>query len=379
MSVLSTYKKILRRFFCSLSPFFPLSLSHSLFLPLSPSPLLLFALSLCLSFSVHSQPTHCLQRLADSESLFQTGIFEDIPDILEDCLRSYEQPEKLRALKLLVLSRYMNDDITGAEETMHQLLKEFPQFKPDINDPVDFQYIFHTFTVKRLISVGIFAGSETAWGIITEPWSPFADEYLYAPGFPGYAVGPQINFHITKNLVINSQPALSSYKFRIHYESPINGILDLKQQEQQMLIELPLNIQFEFLKSRVKPYFKLGGTVGLLMSSHTKSNIERYDPVNNEITFTSGDIRNDNTEFRNNLFFFAGGGIGMNIELNKSRFFVEINYCQSLNEMLKKDAKRYDQSSLWTEGWFDSDFRINKASLRAGFVKSFYLIRTHKQ
>jgi hypothetical protein len=336
-------------------------------------------LSLCLSFSVHPQPTHCLQRLADAESLFQTGIFEDIPDILEDCLRSYEQPEKLRALKLLVLSRYMNDDITGAEETMHQLLKEFPQFKPDINDPVDFQYIFHTFTVKRLISVGIFAGSETAWGIITEPWSPFADEYLYAPGFPGYAVGPQINFHITKNLVINSQPALSSYKFRIHYESPINGILDLKQQEQQMLIELPLNIQFEFLKSRVKPYFKLGGTVGLLMSSHTKSNIERYDPVNNEITFTSGDIRNDNTEFRNNLFFFAGGGIGMNIDFNKNRFFVELNYNQSLNEMLKEGSNRYDQASLWTEGWFDSDFRINKASLRAGFVKSFYLIRTHKQ
>ena len=68
----------------------------------------------------------------------------------------------------------------------------------------------------------------------------------------------------------------------------------------------------------------------------------------------------------------------MNIDFNKNRFFVEINYNQSLNEMLKKGAKRYDQTSLWTQGWFDSDFRINRASLRLGFVKSFYLVRKHK-
>jgi hypothetical protein len=347
--------------------------------PLAPSLLLPLTLSLLFSLNSFSQTENCIQQLADAESLFQTGIFEDIPDVLEDCLHFYESPEKIRALKLLVLSKYMNDDITGAEETMQQLLKEFPHFKPDVNDPVDFQYIYNTFQVRRLVSIGLFAGGETAWGIITEPWSPFADQYTYAPGFPGYVIGPQINFHVTKNLVINSQPALSSYQFRIHYESPINGILDLKQQEQQMLIEFPLNIQFEFLKSRIKPYCKLGGTVGLLISSHTKSNIERYDPGINKIIFTSGDIKNDHLEFRNNPIFFGGVGIGMNIDFNKYRFFAEVNYHQSFNQMLKKGTNRYDQTSLWTEGWFDSDFRINRASLRIGFVKSIYWIRKKQE
>ena len=306
MTVISLYIIKLRRFLSPSrplppSPFRPLALSLPPSLPLS------LLLSLILSFNLYSQQSiNCLQRLMDAESLFQTGIFEDIPDILEDCLDSYEQPDKLRALKLIVLSRYLNDDITGAEGTMHQLLKEFPRFKPETNDPVDFQFIFNTFQVNRLFSIGIFAGSETAWGTITEPWSPFQDKYSYAPGFPGYAIGSQINFYITKNIVINTQPALSSYKFRIHYDSPINGILNLKQQEQQMLIDLPLNFQFEFLKSRIKPYFKLGGTVGLLIASHTKSNIERYDPNSNETIFTSEDIRNDNTEFRNKTMFFAG-------------------------------------------------------------------------
>jgi hypothetical protein len=375
MSAISSYNKIFPRFFGSPSP--PLPLSPALPFSLSPIPPL--ALSLFLSFNTFSQPTNCLQHLSDAESLFQTGIFEDIPDILEECLDSYQPPEKLKAMKLIVLSRYMNDDITGSEETMHILLKEFPLFKPDASDPVDFQFVYNTFRVQRLVDAGIFLGSETAWGIITEPWSPFTDEFNYAPGFPGYSLGAQINYHITKNLVLNSQPALSSYKFRIHYDSPINGILDLKQQEQQTIIELPLNIQAEFLKSRIKPYVKLGGTIGFLMSSNTKSSIERYDPVNDKTIFTSGDIINDNKEYRNKLIFFAGGGIGMNVDFNKYRFFTELNYHQSLTEMLKKGTNRYDQVSLWTEGWYDSDFRINKVSLRVGFVKSFYWIRKRKQ
>jgi hypothetical protein len=376
MSVLSLYKSIVQRFIRPLSP----SLHPSVPPSLRPSFPLSLLLSLVLSFNLYSQqPTNCLQRLVDAESLFQTGIFEDIPDILEDCLRSYEPQEKQRALKLIALSRYMNDDITGAEETMRLLLKEFPLFKPDASDPIDFQFVYNEFKVRRLFDIGIFAGSGTAWGIITEPWSPFADEFTYAPGFPGYDIGSQISFHIIKNLVINSQPALSSYKFRIHYDSSINGILDLKQSEQQTLIELPLNVQVEFLQSHIKPYFKLGGTIGFLISSNTKSSIERYDPTYDETIFTSGDIINDHKEYRNNLIFFAGGGIGLNIDFNKYRLFTELNYHQSLNEMLKKGSNRYDQESLWTEGWYDSDLRINKVSLRVGFVKSFYWIKKRKQ
>jgi hypothetical protein len=363
MSAISAYKTIFRR----------------LFHPLPPSPILPIAFSLFLSFNAFSQTTNCLQRLSDAESLFQTGIFEDIPDILEECLDTYQPPEKLKAMKLIVLSRYMNDDVNGSEETMHLLLKEFPLFKPDAGDPVDFQYVYNTFQVQRLVDAGIFLGSETAWGIITEPWSPFTDEFNYAPGFPGYSLGAQINYHLTKNLVLNSQPALSSYKFRIHHDSPINGILDLKQQEQQTIIELPINIQAEFLKSRIKPYVKLGGTIGFLMSSNTKSTIERYDPVNGGTIFTSREIINDHKEFRKNMVFLAGGGIGLNVDFNKYRFFSELNYHQSFSGILKKGANRYDQVNLWTEGWFDSDFRINKVSLRFGFVKSFYWIRKKKQ
>ncbi len=371
MPVISSYINKLRRL---LSPTLPFSLSPPHSFPLS------LLLSLILTLNINAQePSNCNQRLTDAESLFQTGIFEDIPDVLEDCLDTYEPQDKLRALKLLVLSRYMNDDITGAEETIQRLLKEFPLFRPEQDDPVDFQYLFNTFQVKRLFSIGLFAGTETAWGVIKEPWSPFKDKFSYVPGFPGYIIGAQINIHITKYLVINTQPSLSSYKFRLHYDNPINGILDLKQQEQQTLLEFPVYFRFEFLKSRIKPYIKAGGTVGLLLSAHTKSNLERYDPNSDEIIFSSGDIKNEITEFRNNPLFFVGGAAGMNIDLNKNRLFVELNYDHCFNQMLKKDVNRFDEESLWTEGWFDSDFRLNRTAIKVGFVKSFYTVRKHKQ
>lgn len=326
----------------------------------------------------YAQEAPCLERLSDAEQLFQMGIFEDVSVLLEECLDSYEPAEKQRAYKLIVLSRYMNDDIVAAEETMHKLLKEFPSFVPADDDPVDFQFVYSTFRVKKLCDIGLVLGPELAWGTITEPWSPFSERFRYNPGFPGYAAGVRINFFITKNLLINTQPVFSSYKFRIHYATPVNGILQMDQKEQHMLIEIPLYVQAELFKSRIKPYFKAGGMIGYLLSSNINGNIERFDTAGDEIIFTTDNNTQDNKNFRNNLNYFVGGGIGMNIDLNKFRIFTELNWHHSVNEILKQGTNRFDQSSLWTVGWFDSDFRLNKVSLRIGITKSIYWIKKQK-
>jgi len=326
----------------------------------------------------YAQEDPCTGRLSDAEQLFQLGVFEDVATLLEECLDTYEPAEKQRAYKLIILSRYMNDDITTAEETMHALLKEFPSFVPADDDPVDFQFVYSTFQVKKLCDIGLVLGPELVWGNISEPWSPFSDRFRYNPGFPGYAAGARINFFITKNLFINTQPVFSSYTFNIHYEAPVNGILQLYQKEQHMLIEIPLFVQAEFFKSRITPYIKAGGMIGYLLSSTTQSNIERFDATGDEIIFTTDNNTQDNKEYRNNLNYFVGGGIGMNIDLNKFRIFAELNWHHSINEILKKETNRYDQNTLWTEGWFDSDFRLNKVSLRIGIAKSIYWIKKQK-
>jgi hypothetical protein len=115
--------------------------------------------------------------------------------------------------------------------------------------------------------------------------------------------------------------------------------------------------------------------IGLLIASGTESNIGRLDPLTRESIYITETISRDNLDERKKIHYYPGGGIGMKINYNKTCFFIEANYHQSLNEILKKGTNRFDQNSVWTEGWFDSDFRLSKASIRVGFVKKFFLIR----
>jgi len=75
------------------------------------------------------------------------------------------------------------------------------------------------------------------------------------------------------------------------------------------------------------------------------------------------------------LNYYAGGGVGLKINFTKFYLFSEIIYLHPLNTVLEKSENRYNQPSLWTEGWMDSDFRIIHTSLRIGIVKSFHRVK----
>ena len=86
-------------------------------------------------------------------------------------------------------------------------------------------------------------------------------------------------------------------------------------------------------------------------------------------------MRRDHQEFRNSLYYFLGGGIGVRINLKKSYIFTEVDYHISLNKTLKKGTDRYDQTNLWTHAWIDSDFGLMNTSIRVGIARSIYTIK----
>ena len=73
------------------------------------------------------QEDDCLVRLDVSETLFNSGIFEDIPGLLEECLESYTEENRKQAFRLIVLAYYMNDDVESAENAMQNLLSAYPE------------------------------------------------------------------------------------------------------------------------------------------------------------------------------------------------------------------------------------------------------------
>lgn len=320
-----------------------------------------------------AQDQDCLSKLDGAETLFNNGLFEEVPALLENCMELYNETDKQKAYRLIILAHYMNDDVTAAEESMYFLLKEFPDFMPAANDLVDFQYIFNSFSVRRSLDLGVSIGPAWTYGRIIEPFSPFSDKFTYRANGPGLFAAAYIDIPVASLFSINTEPGYLLAKYEIHYKEEINGIWNIEQSETSSLIQLPVYAKVTFLESTMQLYAKAGFMLGYMTGAKTQSNIERIDPGTGVITQPS--IQRDHMEYRNRLYYFLGGGVGLKINFKKTYIFTEVDYHVSLNKTLKKETSRYDQTNLWTHGWIDSDFGLNNLSIRVGMAWSLYTIK----
>ena len=322
-----------------------------------------------------AQGQDCLTKLDGAESMFNNGLFEEVPSLLEDCLDLYSESDKQKAYRLIILANYMNDDIAAAEESMYLLLKEFPDYQPDADDLVDFHYIFNSFHVNRSLDVGVTLGPAWTFGRIIEPFSPFSDKFTYRTDGPGFFAAAYLDIPLYLLFSINTQPGYLLAKYRIHYDSPINGIFSIEQSETNSFIQLPVYGKATFLQGQVQLFAKAGFVLGYLTSSKTQSRMEKYDPASGSIDYSTEILQLDHKEFRNSLYYFLGGGLGLKINFKKTYLFTEMDYHISLNKTLKKGTNRYDQPNLWTHGWIDSDFALSNISVRVGVARSIYTIK----
>ncbi|HEC44115.1 MAG TPA: PorT family protein [Bacteroides sp.] len=336
------------------------------------TPLLTFLF--CFSELI-GQESNCLERLDNAEILFNSGIFEDIPFLIEDCLESYSEENTKKAYRLIVLAYYMNDEVESAEISMKNLLLAYPEYRPSLGDQAEYLFVFESFKVRKVIDLGFMAGPIFTPGNLLEPFSPFQDRFLYASNLPGISAGVMINVPITSLFSISTEPTINRYAFQIQYDNPINEIYAIDQTETNIMLNIPLNVRFTFLNNRFQPYVKFGGQMSLLLSVETESKLERLDPVTGEIINPSETIKRDHSIYRERLNYYVGGGLGLRMNFNKFYLFAEADYYHPLNNMLASDQNRFEQSNLWSEAWVDSDFRIIHAFFRVGIARSLYSIK----
>ncbi len=321
------------------------------------------------------QEENCLTRLDDAQVLFNSGIFEDIPLLLEDCLETFSEENRKKAYQLIVLAYYMNDDVESADSSMKNLLTLYPEYKPPIGAQAEFQFVYQNYRVRKIMDIGFIAGPFFTPGALIEPYGPFQERFKYASRLPGILAGALISVPINSLISISSEPSIGQYGFHLQYDNPINSIIKIDQTEKNTLLCIPLNVRFTFMEERIQPYLKIGGETSLLLSATTESKLERLDPETGEILNAAESVKRDHVEYREFLNYYVGGGVGMRMNFNKFYLFTEADYYHPLRNMLAAGGNRFDQPNLWSEAWVDSDFRILHASFRVGIARSLYSIR----
>lgn len=321
-----------------------------------------------------AQEQDCLSKLDGAETLFNTGLFEEIPALLEDCMELYSESDKKKAYRLIILAHYMNDNVTAAEESMYFLLKEFPDFHPAASDLVEFEYIFNSFSVRRSLDLGVTIGPAWTSGRIIEPFSPFSDKFTYRASGPGLFAAAYIDIPVSPLFSINTEPGYLLAKYELRYQDAISGTYNIEQSETSSLVQLPVYAKVTFLENTMQLYAKAGFMLGYMTGAKTQSNTSKWDPISNAFS-TPPSVQRDHMDYRNSLYYFLGGGAGLKINFEKTYIFTEVDYHVSLNKTLKSGTNRYAQTNLWTQGWIDSDFGLINLSVRVGMAWSIYTIK----
>jgi hypothetical protein len=192
---------------------------------------------------------------------------------------------------------------------------------------------------------------------------------------PGIIAGGYVNFIFSNTMALALQPAIRSYSFKIDYTESIEDVLQLSQTEKHTQLELPVYLQFTFFKNKIQPFINLGFKAGYLVASETRGSMSRIDSENLQVLSSSVTYSRNNLAYRNRFNIYPGGALGVKINFNNIYIFGQADYHHSFKNVLKEDRNRFDQNNLWTEGWFDSDFRLAQASFRVGIVLGIYRIQ----
>lgn len=332
----------------------------------------------------YGQSEECVFKLQEAEELYNDGLPENIPEILDSCIRSgFTKDERLQAYKLIILSYLFDDDQEEAEQQMYQFLKRYPEYEITPADPADFVFLFNSYNALPLNSVSVTIGTCFSFISIMERYGTIN---LNADTKPGYTlgglplrVGASYNRYLVNHLDLNVEVLYSSFKFEFYnnnYTAFNNEVFgQIAYDETQNHIELPLSLTYDFEIGSFRPYVRLGAAASFMVNA--KSNVT--------FTYTEGshDLRESPTlvitDNRNAFNYWALAGGGIKYKIPKGFFMLDVRMNIGLNNQLKSgrryksEADNYAQNDVnWNYFYTDDDFRMNNLIVSVGFTRLFY-------
>jgi hypothetical protein len=328
--------------------------------------------------SFAQQQEQCAFTLREAQNLYSQGLIENIPGMLQACIRDgFTKEERSEAYKLIILSYLYDDDQEKANQEMLLFLKRYPEYEISATDPVEFTYLFNSYDTRPKLTFGAFFGGNMSHGSVAEPFSVenlnTAQDPVLKFSTLGISGGVRFNFLLARNLELCTEAMFSTNTFSFE-PGTLYDMNVLVHNETQSRIELPLTVTYEAELGSWRPYARAGLMGGYLISSS----------VNLTRTYTGDGQLNDvevlNSDYKLlrrtvNLWAVAGGGVKYKIP--KGYIILDLRYNVGL--MLQNDhsQNRYTAADQVQDGIFmgyytDPDFSLNNVVLSIGYLRSLY-------
>jgi hypothetical protein len=324
----------------------------------------------------------CSQTLLKAQFAYYEGRAEEVPPMLEACLKDgLTTEEKLQAYRLLTLTYLYLNEHANAEKVMLAFLHLNPTYSiNEAVDPAEFINLYKQFRTWPVYLTGVKAGLNSSYIHILQPYSLdniHTNQSRYT-SLLGYQTGASLELPLKKGFSAIAELWLSGRKFT--YTHDLFSYLQLQLTESQNRLDVPVLVNFTAKGKKTTPYLGAGITNSLLIKSQAQ--VRRVDniPVNDVQRETTGP--NITLSPQRRLFTFSGTiNLGIKYTRARSIFIVEGRYTRGFTNLVR-DGKRYSNSeSLFTYGFIDNDITLNSFDLSVGYLIPVYKPRklTHKK
>ena len=321
-----------------------------------------------------SQQEDCIFKLQEAEKLYTQGLIEDIPQLLEPCIkRGLSKEDKLQAFKLVILSYLFDDNQEEAEREILNYIKQYPEYEITPADQTEFVYLFESYNPVPVYSFGGSVGSNLSLISLLEPFGTenlgdFTGDYI--PSGMGLQGGLFVDRYLKKNWRLSVELFYSQNIFK--YNDILYDFGSIDYIETHTAIQLPLTVTYSFLtEKKWNPYLRAGFGTSLLLDA--KSTITRDYVETGSLQFT--EIKASDFNIKNNTeslhyWTILGGGVKYKITHSYLFFDVRLNY--GLNNIIKNRLDENGQELIFKYFFEHDDFKLNNLSFSLGWAYTFY-------
>jgi hypothetical protein len=318
---------------------------------------------------INAQENTCSEALSSATNLYNEGIIEDIPNLLNPCLEEgFTKNEKIEAYKLMILAYLFDDNQFEAEKTMLAFLKDFPEYELRPTDPIEFVYFFKTFETVPIVSFGFLLGGNLSNAVVTQTYTTgnFNDHNANDNMGIGYTLGANISRRINNRMSIHLDLLLAGYNYT--FTDKIFEISEINMKESLTLFSTPVSVTYDITQNKNKAYVRLGGGINYLISSI-------ITPSRTNIQGESGDVTGadiDMIDHRPSVNYFALAGGGYKIKIGSGELLIDGRFNIGLTDMVNDEA-RYKNRTLWHRYFFiEDDFLLANFGLTVGYKISLF-------
>ncbi len=304
--------------------------------------------------------SQCGKNLEDARRAYYNGDFRSVESLLEDCLETFSDEEKIEAYKLLTNMYLLWNNQEKADQSMFRFLELNPYYTLRESDLVEFQELHKEYKVKTRFTYGFSVGYLHSDYIIMQHQSlaGTTEEPADYKEFPGIIVGVTGDYRLYKDFYANVGLLYSRRSMRQQEE--ILEYQKVASFEKDHFLNIPLQIRYIADFRTIKPF--LGGGYGAHILLQSQGDIDRI-PLEPDFPSIVG-IAEQTTDYnltkqRRKLTHNWNASTGVIIDFNQFLVELKATYQLGINNEINRNYWLKNTELTEVYAFVSDDYRID--------------------